>query len=119
MLCISSVCWRSKARLASMLLIIARTIKTALPMLALFCAGTADAGAGGGAVGGPGPGGLTWEGVVEDVRKTLPDDVWRVMSPEFYLTFWSLSFEDIFVPSDRSATASVSCLHGESWAPAF
>ncbi len=52
---------------------------------------------------GPGPGTEKWLRIVEDIRGTLPEDVWKVMSPEFYLTFWSLSYGDIFVPSDRCA----------------
>lgn len=55
---------------------------------------------------GPGPGSLGsldsgYQAVVDDVRRTLPDDTLRVMSPEFYLSFWSLSYQDIFVPSAR------------------
>lgn len=55
------------------------------------------------ATAGPAPGTETWLRMVEDIRGTLPEDVWKVMSPEFYLTFWSLSYGDIFVPSDRCA----------------
>ncbi len=44
---------------------------------------------------------MSWAALVEDVRETLPDTVWRVMSPEFYISFWSLSYPDISVPADR------------------
>ena len=50
---------------------------------------------------GPGPGTEIWLRTVEDIRGMLPEEVWKVMSPEFYLTFWSLSYGDIFVPSSR------------------
>ena len=36
-----------------------------------------------------------------DVRSALPETVWESISPEFYMAFWSLRYEDIFVPSDR------------------
>ncbi|BDA48856.1 THO complex subunit 2 [Coccomyxa sp. Obi] len=50
---------------------------------------------------GPGPGTEIWLRIVEDLRGLHSEDVWKVMSPEFYLTFWSLSYGDIFVPKDR------------------
>ncbi|KAK9917111.1 hypothetical protein WJX75_001006 [Coccomyxa subellipsoidea] len=50
---------------------------------------------------GPGPGSMSWQELVDDVHGTLPGEVWRVMSPEFYISFWSLSYQDIFVPADR------------------
>lgn len=52
---------------------------------------------------GPGPGssGSSYQAMVDDVRRTLPEETLRVMSPEFYLSFWSLSFQDIFCPSAR------------------
>lgn len=57
---------------------------------------------------GPGPGstagssaGSGYQAMVDDVRRTLPEDTLRVMSPEFYLSFWSLNYQDIFVPSAR------------------
>jgi hypothetical protein len=62
------------------------------------------------AAAGPGPGsagqdagGLTWDAAVADVRETLPADVWRVLSPEFLLAFWALSYQDVFVPAERCA----------------
>lgn len=62
------------------------------------------------AAAGPGPGsagqdagGLTWDAAVADVRDTLPPDVWRVLSPEFLLAFWALSYQDVFVPAERCA----------------
>lgn len=42
-----------------------------------------------------------WEDAVSDVRSALPETVWKSISPEFYMAFWSLRYEDIFVPSDR------------------
>jgi hypothetical protein len=64
----------------------------------------AVAGPGPGSAPGPGPGGLDYRGFVADVRRTLPEEVWRVMSPEFYVTFWSLDYHDVFVPSARCRT---------------
>ncbi len=42
-----------------------------------------------------------WQEAVDDVRSALPESVWESISPEFYMAFWSLRYEDIFVPSDR------------------
>ena len=42
-----------------------------------------------------------WQEAVSDVRSALPESVWESISPEFYMGFWSLRYEDIFVPSDR------------------
>ncbi len=51
---------------------------------------------------GPGPGSSgSYQAMVDDVRRTLPEATLRVMSPEFYLTFWSLDYQDIFFPSAR------------------
>jgi THO complex subunit 2 len=41
--------------------------------------------------------------VKELVRTHLPDATWQIITPEFYVTFWSLSLCDIFVPSSRYA----------------
>ena len=35
------------------------------------------------------------------VRGMLPDEVWGAISPELYLTFWSLSLYDLHVPTAR------------------
>lgn len=64
---------------------------------------TAAAGPGPGSSGSALAGGLDWHAVVADVRGTLTDDVWRVMSPEFYITFWALSYQDVLVPQERCA----------------
>ena len=42
-----------------------------------------------------------WQEAVGDVRSALPESVWESISPEFYMAFWSLRYEDIFVPTDR------------------
>ena len=42
-----------------------------------------------------------WQEAVADVRAALPEIVWESISPEFYMAFWSLRYEDVTVPSDR------------------
>ncbi|KAJ3058885.1 THO complex subunit 2, partial [Podochytrium sp. JEL0797] len=36
--------------------------------------------------------------VLESVQQTLPAEVWKILSPQFYVTFWSLSLYDIEYP---------------------
>ena len=38
------------------------------------------------------------------VCENLPPDVWTALSPELYLTFWSLSLYDVFVPKAKYET---------------
>ena len=42
-----------------------------------------------------------WQDAVSDIRSALPGNVWESISPEFFMAFWSLRYEDIVVPSDR------------------
>lgn len=74
-------------------------------------AGLDAAGGRDGEAGGPGPGSMSWQELVDDVRGTLLGEVWRVMSPEFYISFWSLSYQDIFVPADRCAVNLLAWSH--------
>ncbi|KAJ3077585.1 THO complex subunit 2, partial [Rhizoclosmatium hyalinum] len=39
--------------------------------------------------------------VVESVQKTLPESVWSILSPHFYVTFWSLTLYDIDFPKQK------------------
>ncbi|ORY46937.1 hypothetical protein BCR33DRAFT_736433 [Rhizoclosmatium globosum] len=39
--------------------------------------------------------------VVESVKKTLPESVWSILSPHFYVTFWSLTLYDIDFPKQK------------------
>ncbi|KAJ3196805.1 THO complex subunit 2 [Irineochytrium annulatum] len=38
------------------------------------------------------------------VSKTLPEKVWAVVPPQFYVTFWQLALSDIMVPKSRYAS---------------
>ena len=42
-----------------------------------------------------------WHEAVADIRDALPANVWESISPEFYMAFWSLRYDDIFVPTER------------------
>ncbi|KAK7748880.1 THO2 plays a role in transcriptional elongation [Cytospora paraplurivora] len=37
--------------------------------------------------------------VVDTIQGMLPSDTWQYLSPEFYVTFWSLSLGDLHVPN--------------------
>lgn len=39
-----------------------------------------------------------WHDITCDVEKSLPARLWRIISPEFYMIFWTLSIDDIYVP---------------------
>lgn len=36
--------------------------------------------------------------LVDTIQNSLPSDIWQNISPEFYVTFWSLSLGDLHVP---------------------
>lgn len=36
--------------------------------------------------------------LVDTMQELLPSETWKKISPEFYVTFWSLSLGDLFVP---------------------
>ena len=38
---------------------------------------------------------------IQSVARVLPDAVWKLVKPQFYVTFWQLSLYDIFVPTAR------------------
>ena len=42
-----------------------------------------------------------WQEAMDDIRTSLPENVWESISPEFYQAFWSLRYDDIMVPVDR------------------
>lgn len=42
-----------------------------------------------------------WQEAMADIRAALPENVWESISPEFFLAFWSLRYEDIVVPVER------------------
>ena len=42
-----------------------------------------------------------WQEAMTDIRAALPENVWESITPEFYMEFWSLRYEDIVVPTDR------------------
>ena len=44
---------------------------------------------------------VSWGELLRVVRGMLPDEVWGAISPELYLTFWSLSLYDLHVPTAR------------------
>lgn len=46
---------------------------------------------------------LQWAALHAAVRSILPSATWKALTPEFYLTFWTLSYYDIHVPLDRHA----------------
>lgn len=37
--------------------------------------------------------------IVDTIQDMLPSDTWQYLSPEFYVTFWSLSLGDLHVPN--------------------
>jgi Transcription factor/nuclear export subunit protein 2 len=45
--------------------------------------------------------GMTWPTLVEAIKGTLSEDVWKAMSPSFYIMFWGLTVSDIYVPEER------------------
>lgn len=57
---------------------------------------------------------LTWAGLEEQIRQTLPADVWPAMSPGFYIMFWRLTLSDIYVPEERYVFTNGFCLHFNS-----
>jgi THO complex subunit 2 len=47
-----------------------------------------------------------WKKLSRDVKASLhSDELWGLVSPEFYLTFWSLNLEDVYVPKELYAKA--------------
>lgn len=46
----------------------------------------------------------TWRCILSEVRTSLPSKLWSQISPELYLTFWTLNLGDLFIPSDIYAT---------------
>ena len=46
-------------------------------------------------------GSAAWQVAMDDIRASLPENVWESISPEFYQAFWSLRYDDIVVPIDR------------------
>ena len=51
---------------------------------------------------------LAWGKQIDMVRSLYHGDMWQILSPELVLTFWSLSYGDIFFPGARQAAASPS-----------
>lgn len=41
-----------------------------------------------------------WRDQEEETKGLLPEDTWTAISPAFYLTFWALKLEDLYVPKD-------------------
>jgi len=41
------------------------------------------------------------EEIARSIRPILPQEIWRGISPQFFVTFWQLSLYDILVPTDR------------------
>ncbi|KAI9335936.1 transcription factor/nuclear export subunit protein 2-domain-containing protein [Obelidium mucronatum] len=39
--------------------------------------------------------------VLQSVQKTLPESTWKILSPQFYITFWSLTLYDIDFPKAK------------------
>ena len=46
---------------------------------------------------------------MDDIRTSLPQNVWESISPEFYQAFWSLRYDDIVVPVDRCSMQESLC----------
>lgn len=42
-----------------------------------------------------------WDKQVQMIRSLYKEELWKVLSPELVLTFWSLSYSDIFNPAAR------------------
>ncbi|KAJ3025707.1 UNVERIFIED_CONTAM: THO complex subunit 2 [Siphonaria sp. JEL0065] len=39
--------------------------------------------------------------ILESVQCTLPESIWKILSPQFYITFWSLTLCDIDFPQSK------------------
>ncbi len=44
---------------------------------------------------------ITWKGMLDSIRQCQPADLWLMISPELYATFWNLSLYDISFPKER------------------
>lgn len=44
------------------------------------------------------PGGMTYADALAAAKKLFPEPVEAVMHAELYLTFWTLSYQDLYVP---------------------
>lgn len=42
-----------------------------------------------------------WNKQIQMIRGLYKEDLWQILSPELVLTFWSLSYGDIFFPAER------------------
>ena len=54
-------------------------------------------------------GSAAWQEAMDDIRASLPENVWESISPEFYQAFWSLRYDDIVVPVDRCSMQRSLC----------
>lgn len=52
-----------------------------------------------------GPHQRTWGQLLDDVRAMRPPEVWAQITPRLYLTFWSLSLQDLHTPKEAYAAA--------------
>ena len=43
---------------------------------------------------------VQWDGMLREVTALKPALLWQSLSPELYITFWSLSIQDIYCPTD-------------------
>jgi hypothetical protein len=44
---------------------------------------------------------VAWDEQVSMVKQLYKPDVWEILSPELVLSFWSLSYADIYFPKAK------------------
>ena len=44
-----------------------------------------------------------WTQLAATVTRLLPPEAWQAFSPDLYLSFWTLSLQDIHCPTDSCA----------------
>jgi THO complex subunit 2 len=44
---------------------------------------------------------MTWGELLTEVRGMLPEHTWTAISPELYLSFWTMTLYDLHVPKVR------------------
>jgi hypothetical protein len=44
-----------------------------------------------------------WQLLRQHVMEVFPADLWKTITPELYLAFWSYSLKDVFLPRDEYA----------------